>query len=222
MSNAEPLQPISASQMEDLEKASLSYAGGMTVEAARYLLARGLSEETVRTARVGVVTEPELPQHNRYTGRISIPYIVEGKVVQIRFRCIDSHGGAKCRELNHGKYEQPAGTRLRTYGVDVMAEAEDTIHITEGEFDSLVLNQLGLPAIAFPGVESFRSHHGRMLAGFNRIWVWGDPDEAGADFIQKVINRLPRSARGVKLRGGDVTETYLAGGPKAIYALVEE
>jgi hypothetical protein len=116
---------------------------------------------------------------------------------------------------------QPSGSRVGVYGVDAIHEARNVLHITEGEFDRMILVQSGLPAIGFPGASTFRGYHGRMLAGFNRIWVWGDPDQAGAEFIQKVTNRLPRSAKGVKLRAGDVTDTYLAGGVKTLYSLVE-
>jgi hypothetical protein len=57
-----------------------------------------------------------------------------------------------------------------------------------------------------------------MLAGFNRIYVWGDPDPAGAEFSTKITNRLPRSARAVQLKTGDVNHTYLEQGPEAIIA----
>jgi len=60
-----------------------------------------------------------------------------------------------------------------------------------------------------------------MLAGFSRIYVWGDPDDAGAAFMQRVCKAL-RQAKAVNLRDGDVTETYLAGGADALLALIEE
>ena len=58
-----------------------------------------------------------------------------------------------------------------------------------------------------------------MLAGFSRVWVWGDPDDAGAEFTARVCRAL-RSAKGVRLRHGDVTDTYLAGGTDALLALI--
>jgi DNA primase len=116
---------------------------------------------------------------------------------------------------------QPAGETTIIYNVNAIHDAKHVLHVTEGEFDAMILQQIGLPAVAFPGAKSFKGHHGRMLAGFNRLWVWGDPDAAGAEFVTKVTNRLPRSARGVKLTHGDVTDTFLAGGAKALVSLID-
>lgn len=213
MTEHEPMQPLTDSQMESLEEAVCKYEADMTVEAARYLLGRGLTQETVRTNRLGVVADP-MPGHEAARGYLSIPFLLKGNVVGIRFRNLASDDGPK--------YLQPSGSRIGVYGVDAIHEADQTLHITEGEFDAMILRQAGMHAIGFPGANTFKGYHGRMLAGFNRLWIWGDPDAAGAEFIQKVTNRLPRSARGVKLSIGDVTETYLAGGVKLLYSLVEE
>jgi DNA primase len=213
------MQPITDSQLADLNEAAQRYAASMTEEAARYLVhQRGLTPETGRTHLVGVVADP-LAQHQRYEGWLAIPYIVKNDVVQIRFRCIKDHDH---REFSHGKYGQPSGEPLRVYNVNAIHNSGDTIHVTEGEFDAMILNQLGLPAVAFPGASSFKGYHGRMLAGFNRIWVWGDGDQAGAEFAQTVVNRLPRSAKTVRVPiGMDVTDIYRAGGAQQIYNLVQ-
>lgn len=213
MTEREPLQPLTISQMETLEGAVATYAAGLTQEAAEYLLGRGLTQETVLTHRLGVVVDP-IPAHERYHGWIAIPYLVKGQPVRVRFRRPD------WIETSSSKYGQPSGETILTYGVDDIHAAGNEIHVTEGEFDRLILKQCGLHAIAFPGANTFKPYHGRMLAGFNRIYVWGDPDQAGADFTTTIINRLPRSGRGVKLRGGDVTDTYLAGGAEAIHSLI--
>lgn len=215
MTEHDPLQPISAGQQEVLERAIGSYEAALTADAARWLLGRGLTEETVRTHRLGVVADP-IPAHMAYAGWIAIPYLVQGRPVRVRFRRPDW-----C-DQHSNKYGQPTGEGLLTYGVDSIHAARDTLHVTEGEFDRLILLQAGFHAIGFPGASTFRGYHGRMLAGFNRVWVWGDPDQAGAEFSQKVVNRLPRSARAVQLRVGDVTDTFLAGGVKALHDLVKE
>lgn len=201
--------------METLEEAVCKYEDGMTVQAARYLLERGLTQETVRTHRLGVVADP-IPGHEAFRGMLAIPYLLKGQPVRIRFRCLQDH-----EHVGHGKYMQPAGEKLMVYNVNAIHDAKHVLHVTEGEFDAMILQQEGMPAVAFPGASTFRGHHGRMLAGFNRLWVWGDPDAAGAEFVTKVTNRLPRSARGVKLKHGDVTETYLAGGREALVSLID-
>lgn len=107
----------------------------------------------------------------------------------------------------------------RVFNIKAVHEAYDEIHVCEGEFDAMVLTSLGLPAVAIPGASGWANHHRRMLAGFSRVWVWGDPDDAGADFTNKVTKSL-RSAKGVRLQTGDVTETFQASGAKAIFDLI--
>ncbi|XVS66056.1 toprim domain-containing protein [Actinosynnema sp. CA-299493] len=104
----------------------------------------------------------------------------------------------------------------RMFNVRAVHGAGDEIHVCEGELDAVILSMLGLHAVAIPGAKLWFGRHRRMLAGFSRVWVWGDPDDAGAEFVAKVTRSL-RSAKGVRLRTGDVTETYLAGGREAIF-----
>jgi DNA primase len=212
------LQPLSDSQMEALEEATRTYQAARTSEAGLYLMDRGLEPETVDTFRLGSVVDP-LPGHNRYKGWLAIPYLDKDgeQPLTIRFRCIDKHNH---RENGHGKYESLSGDTSRVYNVGAIARASDTLHVTEGEFDAMILEQCGLPAIALPGAAMFRSHHRRLLAGFSRVWVWSDPDEAGADLLNRITASL-RQAKGVRLQVGDVTETYLAGGEDAIHELIK-
>lgn len=212
------MQPLSPSQRETLEEAVAAYelALGDTDAAVRYLLGRGIEEETAVTFRLGVVSDP-FPGHERFRGMLAIPYLDQhGNPLSVRFRCMEDHNH---RDFFHGKYMSIVDEPARVFNIGAIHRADTEIHVTEGEFDAVVLNQLGLPAVAIPGATGFTGHHRRMLAGFSRTWVWGDPDEAGADFTNRVT-RMLRSAKGVRLRGGDVTETYLAGGPSAIYALI--
>lgn len=210
------MQPVPASQLEELEEAVSSYEMDLAMddEVQAYLMGRGLSEATISGARLGVVADPR-PGHEGYRGMICIPYLVKGVPVMVRFRNLSDHGP---------KYLQPKGSKSRIYGVDDIHSATDTIGVAEGEFDKLILQQCGLPAIAIPGANAFQAHHARMLYGFSRIWVFGDPDQAGAEFITTIVNRLPRSAKGVNMRGGDVTELYVASGndPQSILSLIKE
>ncbi len=216
MSEREPLQPLSPSQREALEEATTSYQAAVTADAAKYLLARGIDRETAVTFRLGVVADP-FPGHERFRGMLAIPYLGHrGQPLCIRFRCIAQHNH---RDFGHGKYMSMTDEPARVFNVSAIHRATSEIHITEGEFDAMVLNQIGLPAIAIPGAHLWQNHMRRMLAGFNRAYVWGDPDDAGADLVNRITRAL-RSAKGVRLRDGDVTETYLAGGADALLALI--
>jgi hypothetical protein len=199
-----------------VEEAAASYAAALTADAARYLVARGIDRETAVTNQLGAVTNP-FPGHERFRGMLSIPYLDrEGRALTLRFRCIATH---EHREHFHGKYNSITGDPVRVYNIRAIHKADDEIHVAEGEFDAMVLSKIGLPAVAIPGAAMWRGHHRRMLAGFSRVYVWGDPDDAGAEFVNKVTRSL-RSAKGVRLRVGDVTDTYLACGADALHALI--
>lgn len=218
MSEHEPLQPLSDSQQEAAEEATATYQAAVTREAARYLHARGIDHATAAIHRLGVVSDP-FPGHGRFVGWLSIPYLdKDGKALTIRFRCMAEHDH---RQHGHGKYMTLPDDPPRVYGIPAIHRATSEIHVTEGELDSIILNKIGLPAVAIPGAQGWRGHHRRMLAGFQRVWVWGDPDDAGAQFTQKVTRSLPR-AKGVRLRDADVNDTYLKGGASALLDLIKE
>jgi DNA primase len=213
----EPLAPLSRTQREALEEAVSAYQSQLTAGAARYLMGRGIEQEVADTFRVGEVVDPA-PGHERFVGMLSIPYLDrEGAPVSIRFRCIRDHDH---REHYHGKYNSMTGEPARLFNVAAIHRAADEIHLAEGEFDAIVLDTVFGSAVGVPGANSWLGRHRRMLAGFSRIWVWADPDAAGAELMNKVARSL-RSAKGVRLRGGDVTDVYLSGGPEALRELIE-
>ncbi|MEU8621443.1 toprim domain-containing protein [Streptomyces sp. NPDC048623] len=150
---------------------------------------------------------------------LAIPYLDKGgKPLTIRFRCLQEHNH---RDFFHGKYNTIKDDIPRMYGIDAIHQAGDTIDITEGELDRAILRKLGLFAVAAPGANMWQGRHRRMLAGFSKVRVWGDPDEAGAEFSSKICRQL-RTAQAMRLRVGDVTETYLAGGAEAVLSLIDD
>lgn len=218
MSDDERLLPLSASQREALEEATASYASSLTRETAEYLKGRGIDKTMAQSFRLGLVADP-FPGHERMRGWLAIPYLdKDDRPLSIRFRCLRS-GTHVCRELGHGKYLSITDEPTRVFNVRAIHRADEEIHVSEGELDAVILNKVGLPAVAIPGARAWAGHRRRMLAGFNRIYVWGDPDDAGAEFVQKVTRSL-RNARGVRLKGGDVTDTYMTGGADALLGLV--
>ncbi|MBB5833389.1 DNA primase [Kribbella italica] len=199
--------------MELLEEATSAYQAAVTPAVARYLLDRGISREAAVTNRLGVVSDP-FPGHGKFQGFLAIPYLdKDGRPLTIRFRCLQDHN---CRDLFHGKYMTIADDIPRMYGIGAIHLAGDEIHVCEGELDAVVLRMLGLHAVAVPGAKMWANRHRRMLAGFSRVYVWADPDDAGAELTAKITRAL-RSAKPVRLTA-DVTDTYLAGGADAIFA----
>ncbi|WP_245938854.1 toprim domain-containing protein [Actinacidiphila glaucinigra] len=202
-----------------MEEATSAYQAALTPGAAKYLLGRGIGREEAATHRLGVVGEHPFPGHERFRGMLAIPYLDRnGMPLTIRFRCLEDHDH---RAHFHGKYNSIKDDPPRIFGVDSIHEAGDTLDITEGELDRIILRKIGLYAVALPGASIFQGRHRRMLAGFNRLRVWGDPDDAGAEFTAKVCRAL-RSAKGMRLTAGDVTDTYMQGGAQVLLDLIRE
>lgn len=209
--------PLSTFQMEALEEATATYEAEVNDDVLEWWAARGIEEQAVRTARLGVVGTDPLPGHDRYRGWIAIPYLShKGEVLQIRFRCPLKH-----EHEHHGKYETVAGDPARTYNTDAIFWAGDEIHVTEGEIDTLTLHQLGLPAVAIPGVNNWKARHRRMLAGFSTVYVWGDGDRAGSEFSGRVTSEM-RTAKAVRVpRDEDVNSLYVKHGADAVLDLIK-
>lgn len=218
----ERLRPLSRAQLRALEEACAGYEENLALDhdgdVARHLAERGVEDRVVRTFRLGVVGDPA-PGHVKHKGRLAIPYLDQfGAPLAIRFRCVDNHN---CRDEGHGKYQTMPGDPPRLFNVGAIHRADNEIDLCEGELDAVILSQIGLHAVALPGANVWKPRHRLLLAGFDVIRVWGDPDDAGGEFMKKVTHSLPR-ARGVRLTEGDVTETYLAGGAEALLDLIQE
>ena len=217
---AEILQPVTDSSLAGLEEATARY------EAERWAIAdvlakRQISEGVASTFRLGFVAEPA-PGHERYQGRLAIPYLGIDKdgverVRSMRFRCLKDHG---CNASGCAKYLGEAGERIQMFNVRAIKKAGDSIHVAEGELDAVVLAQCGLSAVGMPGASSWARRHGRMLAGFSKVYVWGDPDGPGQEFSGRVRAAIGARARVVHLREGDVNETFVKGGKAAIEQLI--
>jgi len=200
--------------MAELEAAVSAYQAALTAQAVEWLLERGLGLDEASMYRLGVAADP-FPGHEKYTGMLALPYLDrDGNPLTMRFRCLQQHDH---RTHGHGKYMSLPHEPARTFNVSAVHDAGDDLHIAEGEFDGIVLTKAGFPAISIPGAQGWRPHHRRMVAGFSRVFVWGDPDEAGAEFAAKVT-RSVRNATGVRMTrdDGDVSDLYVRGGREAL------
>ncbi|MEU8133213.1 toprim domain-containing protein [Streptodolium elevatio] len=196
-----------------MEEAVTTYQAHVTADVARYLLDRGIGRAEAATFRLGVVADPA-PGHERFRGMLAIPYLDrDSRPLTVRFRCLQEHAH---RDHFHGKYNSIKEDPPRMFNVGAIHRAGDEIHVTEGELDAVILTKLGLPAVAIPGAKMWFGRHRRMLAGFSRTWVWADPDDAGAELVNKITRSL-RSAKAVRLKA-DVTDTYMAGGADALFS----
>lgn len=164
----------------------------------RYLNDRGIPDKTVDNHLLG------------WSGsRITIPVFGrKGEVLQIRYAKAPDDTSDAPKVLS----QVAAETEL--YGWDTLAQHPKRIVICEGEFDRLVLEARGFPAVTSTGgAKSFRTEWASVLAGVRRIYICFDRDEAGEEGAKRVQAILPQ-ARIVKLptevgSKGDVTDFFV-------------
>jgi DNA primase len=206
------LKPLSKSTKALLELAVSRYER-LPHKASEYLLGRALSQDSIESFRLGFVSEP-ISGHEQYAGCIAIPSLGPSGVVGLRFRSLDTSGGAKYLGLS--------GAPTRLFNTRALLTDSDSICITEGEFDSIILNQLGYPSLGVSGSNNWKRHHPRMFAGFQRVYIFGDGDKAGTSFSKDVNESLSNGIRISLPTGFDVNSLYISQGEDAIHKLLED
>jgi len=194
------------SQKELLEKATEKYAASI-YQAEAYLKSRGIPMEVARLARLGVVVEPEVG-HEAYSGRLSIPYVSKTGVVDLRFRSLNP--------AVEPKYMGLTGVDTKMYNVLDIERAGDFIGICEGELDTLTMSAcVGIPCVGVPGANSWKKHYTRLLADFERVYVFADGDQPGKEFATSLARELPCTI--VQFPDGeDANSFYTSHGSEAI------
>lgn len=165
-----------------------------------------------RLARLGVVVEPETG-HEAFVGRLSIPYITKSGVVDLRFRSLNP--------AVEPKYMGLTGAETKMYNVLDVEKAGDFIGVCEGELDTLTMSYcIGIPCIGVPGANSWKRHYTRLLADFERIFVFADGDQPGTEFARSLARELPVTI--VQFPDGeDVNSVYVRYGSDYIQKKVE-
>jgi DNA primase len=190
-------------QKELLGKAAAGYAENI-YQAEDYLRSRGIPLEVARLASLGVVAEPETG-HEAFKGRLSIPYVTKTGVVDLRFRSLNP--------AVEPKYMGMTGAETRMYNVTDVERASDYIGICEGEIDTLTMARvIGIPCVGVPGANSWKKHYTRLLADFERVFVFADGDQPGTEFARSLARELPVTVI-QSPDGHDVNSLYLQEGP---------
>jgi hypothetical protein len=190
--------------------------GGQS-DAYEWLRDRGIRNWTISKWKLGVVLDPR-KGHERFEGRVSLPYFdAQGRERGVRFRRLDGR---------RPKYDGVLHGGVHLFGVKFSAES--IVYITEGEFDCMVLHQLGFKAVGVPGADAWRDDWKWLFRGADEIVVVcdGDGEEPtemrrgrpigatkGVNFRLRVAGSLrPLSAlvRVVRMpQGHDVNSLYL-------------
>ncbi len=193
---------LSASRLNGLEKSTQKYESNLS-EVWPYLESRGLTEETAKRFRLGYVDEPTRGDED-FQGRLCIPYIRQVGVVAQRFRTLGN---------SDRKYLGRVGIETGLFHVEAFFSDTDTCVITEGEIDTIVLAQIGIPSVGVAGASGWKQHYTRLFCDFARVIVFNDNDDAGKKFARSVIKGLADTRTLVipaTMPSKDVNETYLA------------
>lgn len=136
--------------------------------------------------------------------RIIIPYIEHNKINYLRGRYWIE---GKTKPENHfGKYIGLVNTfggltSKRLFNIDLIKHLEPNsdLYISEGEFDSMILNQFDYKSIGIPGVTNFTENHIALLKNFN-INLCFDNDSAGEKAVKEIAKLFNRPIKQIKLK----------------------
>ena len=158
-------------------------------------LSRNLPEEKHYTRldkiAAGLLAESERGDYEYYRDRILIPYIENGRVVQLRGKDI------------FGRYYTPIGDAVYLYNADTLKGATEAV-IVEGEFDTMMLAELmatstearirDMAVVGLAGTGALPQDFESRVAHLKRIFIGTDPDGPGRKAAEKLVEILGQRA----------------------------
>lgn len=211
----------SKSMRESLAKSVAHYQEQLNSENGRlaisYLKARGITKEVADYFQLGLVNDV-LPEsgHDFQKGRISIPYITQTGIVQIRFRALPFDGVPGNPEPSP-KMKSEAGAGTTMYNVTALNGVGGLLAVCEGEFDTMTAHMAGIPAIGIPGAQAWQSLFSLALK-FRKVAILADNDDHGEGM--KFAERVQADVRGARIilmpEGHDVNSFVVENGIDAL------
>jgi DNA primase len=164
----------------------------------QYLNGRGIPDRTIDRYQLG------------WSGqRITIPvFSRDGEVLFFR------RAKSPYDDVESPKVISDIGAGNELYGWDTLADRPTGVVICEGEFDRLVLESRGFPAVtATAGANAFLPEWAPYFEGIRHVYICFDRDEAGERGARRVQEILPQ-AKIVTLpdgvgEKGDVTDYFV-------------
>ncbi len=158
--------------------------------------ARGFTRETIVKWHIGF-------DGSRYTFPVRN---ARDEIINVRKYKLNA-GAAADKMINI-----PGHGSAAIFGLSIL-QKNDTIVITEGETDCILLNQIGIPAVTHTaGAATFRPQWGPLFAEKN-VFICYDNDKAGKDGARKVRKALENYVESVTIvdipldfKGADVTD----------------
>ena len=203
---------MSPTARKSLEDAIHDYVdqGKDSSEFQKYWAGRGFTKEDALAYQVGYVDRPKAG-HELFRGRMCIPYLTPTGAVTARFRSIDG---------TEPKYMGIPGHATKLFGATSIANPfNEVIVITEGEIDAITLQKVGIPAVGIPGATNWKPHYNNLFEGFTHVWVVGDGDRAGREFIERVLDGVPWAHPVYVGDGLDINNIFTTYGEEAVQSL---
>jgi len=176
--------------------------GFMGLSLSDFARAKHFPEDFLQAQAVHERTPDHLYQGAR---AVSFPFLDEnGKVKAIRLRF--ANRGEK-------KFCWRKGDKTLPYGLQSLPEIRGAgwCLLVEGETDALTCWLYGLPSLGVPGATNWKPSFAKYLEGL-AVYIWQEPDQAGAKFVEKVARDMPgllviKAPPGIK----DISETHCRG-----------
>lgn len=194
---------------EQVIERRLGYVGN------RWSLVSGIKAKSEDLLESGLVyNEGSRKGQDFFYDHLLIPYIENGRVVQMRGRAL----GGKAT----GRYMTGPGERVRLFNADV-AERVDNLIVVEGEFDAIRLAQelamsprddvrKNYGVVGLPGANAIPEDFDAIMSKVKRVFIALDADDVGRAAAVKIKDRLGARSRVVELPGDDVDWSDLLNG----------
>jgi DNA primase len=192
------VSPMIQPNFEEARTRATQYNRRLPPEVRRYLKDRGIPDAVIDRELLG------------WTGsRISIPIFGrEGEVLSFRFAKSPTDTTPSPKVLSE------VGARPEIYGWKTLARELYQVVICEGEFDRLVLEARGIPAVtSTAGAGVFLPDWAPFFSRIRHVYICFDRDEAGEIGAKNVCRFLPQ-AKIIRLpqevgEKGDVTDYFV-------------
>ena len=138
--------------------------------------------------------------------KLIIPYLENNKITYLRGRClVNNPTTSKYIGLNNF-----AGnlTPKRFFNKDTLftIKLNNKIFICEGEFDTIIMEQIGIKALGIPGVTNIPEKDLGLIKDYE-IYVAFDNDTAGEKAMHKIVQLIGKPVKAIKLKHhNDLTE----------------
>jgi DNA primase len=122
-----------------------------------YLADRGFGRNAIDRFQLGFTGDTG----DAYANRLTIPYLSPAGPWLVKYRCLKTHDH-KSKDVKCPKYLNDDDVNLHLFNAAVLGEV-DRVVLVEGELDAIAVAMCGVPAVGFPGSQSWQK---------NRHWRW--------------------------------------------------